>query len=89
MNPFPSMYRACDPNDGFLTSWFDQALTGLYGNVILAWNVLFPPTITRSDIEDRKIYNVYMYGHGNEGHEFNSVLTDNERKAIIEYLKTL
>lgn len=89
LNPFPSMYRACDPNDGFLTSWFDQALTGLYGNVILAWNVLFPPTITRSDIEDRKIYNVYMYGHGNEGHEFNSVLTDNERKAIIEYLKTL
>ena len=30
-----------------------------------------------------------MYGHGNQGHEFNSVLTDNERKAIIEYLKTL
>jgi hypothetical protein len=33
--------------------------------------------------EDRKIYNT------NGGHEFNSVLTDGERLALIEYLKTL
>jgi len=26
---------------------------------------------------------------GNQGHEFTDVLTDPERKAIIEYLKTL
>jgi hypothetical protein len=30
-----------------------------------------------------------MFGQGNGGHTFNSVLTDAERKAIIEYLKTL
>jgi hypothetical protein len=56
---------------------------------VLAWNVLFPPTITNTDIENRKIYNAYMYGQGNGGHAFNSVLTDTERRALIEYLKTL
>jgi len=90
LNPFPSMYLACNPNDsGLLASWYNQVLTGLYSNVILAWNVLFPPTITNTDIENRKIYNVYMYGQGNGGHEFTSVLTDAERKALLEYLKTL
>jgi mono/diheme cytochrome c family protein len=90
LNPFPSMYLACNPNDsGLIASWYNQVLTGLYSNVILAWNVLFPPTITNTDIENRKIYNVYMYGQGNGGHAFTSVLTDAERNAIIEYLKTL
>jgi mono/diheme cytochrome c family protein len=88
-NPFPSIYLQCDPNDSAITSWYNQVLTGLYSNVILAWNVLFPPTITNTDIENRKIYNTYMYGQGNQGHEFTSVLTDQERRAIIEYLKTL
>ncbi len=89
LNPFPSMYLQCDPNDSAITAWYNQVLTGLYSNVILAWNVLFPPTITNTDIENRKIYNTYMYGQGNQGHEFTSVLTDQERLAIIEYLKTL
>ena len=88
-NPFPSPYLRCDPNDDLLSSWYNALIHGLYSNVIVAWNILFPPTLTNTDIENRKIYNVYMYGHGNQGHEFNSVLTDNERKAIIEYLKTL
>lgn len=89
LNPFPSPYLRCDPNDDLLSSWYNALIHGLYSNVIVAWNILFPPTLTNTDIENRKIYNVYMYGHGNQGHEFNSVLTDNERKAIIEYLKTL
>ena len=89
LNPFPSMYLACDPNDDPIASWYNQVLFGLYSNVILAWNVLFPPTITNTDIENRKIYNVYMYGQGNGGHAFTSVLTDAERAALIEYLKTL
>ncbi|WP_116809520.1 hypothetical protein [Steroidobacter cummioxidans] len=89
LDPLPSPYLRCDPNDDLLLSWYDALLTNLYGNVILAWNVLFPPTITNTDIENRKIYNSYMFGQGNGGHTFNAVLTDNERKAIIEYLKTL
>ncbi|HVP29657.1 MAG TPA: hypothetical protein VMW35_10915 [Myxococcota bacterium] len=89
LNPFPSMYLACDPSDDPITAWYSQVLTALYSNVILAWNVLFPPTITNTDIENRKIYNVYMYGQGNGGHAFTSVLTDSERLALIEYMKTL
>jgi len=89
LNPFPSPYLRCNPDDDLLLSWYDEILTGLYSNFILAWNVLFPPTITNTQIEQRKIYNAYMYGQGNGGHDFNSVLTDTERKAIIEYLKTL
>jgi endo-cleaving rubber dioxygenase len=89
LNLNPSIYLRCDPNDDPISSWYDQVIRGLYSNVVLAWNVLFPPTITNTDIENRKVYNVYMYGQGNGGHEFSSVLTDQERAAIIEYLKTL
>ncbi|HSJ96385.1 MAG TPA: hypothetical protein VLC53_04905 [Myxococcota bacterium] len=88
-NPIPSPYLRCNPDDDLVLSWYDEIVAALYGNFILAWNVLFPPTITDEQIEQRKIYNTYMYGQGNRGHEFNSVLTDTERKAIIEYLKTL
>ena len=48
--------------------WYDEILTALYSNVILAWNMLFPPTITNTDIENRKIFNAYMFGQGNGGH---------------------
>ena len=64
-------------------------LGSLFDNLILAWNIWAPPTITNAQVEDRKIYNTILYSQGNEGHEFNSVLTDQERLAIIEYLKTL
>jgi hypothetical protein len=40
-------------------------------------------------MEDRKNFNTRMFAQGNEGHEFNAVLTDAERRALIEYLKTL
>ena len=35
------------------------------------------------------IYNTNLPGYGNYGHYFGDNLTDKERKAIIEYLKTL
>jgi mono/diheme cytochrome c family protein len=89
LNPFPAPYLRCNPDDDLLLSWYNQVITGLYSNIVLAWNVLFPPTITKTDIENRKIYNVYMYGQGNGGHSFNSVLNDTERRALVEYLKTL
>lgn len=36
-----------------------------------------------------KVYNTDLKGYGNYGHYFGDVLTDTERKAVIEYLKTL
>jgi len=52
------------------------------------WYLGLGPT-SDQQLENRKIYNTHMYGQGNGGHQFTSVLTDQERKAILEYLKTL
>jgi mono/diheme cytochrome c family protein len=40
-------------------------------------------------VDDRTIYNTNAYSKGNHGHEYTKVLTDDERRALIEYLKTL
>lgn len=58
----------------------------------MAWNLLgsiVAPSFTSSQIEDRKIYYTRMFRQSNSGHTFSDVLTDTERTAIIEYLKTL
>lgn len=41
------------------------------------------------DIERRKIYDTTLPGRGNGGHTFGDDLTEAERRAVIEYLKTL
>jgi mono/diheme cytochrome c family protein len=38
---------------------------------------------------DKLIYNTTLPGYGNYGHYFGDKLSDKERKAVIEYLKTL
>jgi endo-cleaving rubber dioxygenase len=53
-----------------------------------SWNLDAAP-ITAAELEQRKIYSSHKYSQGNRGHEFTQVLTDSERKALIEYLKTL
>jgi mono/diheme cytochrome c family protein len=40
-------------------------------------------------IEQRKIYDTTLPGRSNSGHTFGDELTDQERFAVIEYLKTL
>jgi hypothetical protein len=40
-------------------------------------------------IEFRKIYDTTQPGRGNSGHTFGDKLSDDERMAVIEYLKTL
>lgn len=89
LNPSVTPYINCDPNDEYNDPLFQMILNPLFSNIILAWNILFPPILSDSHMEDRKIFNTHRYGQGNKGHEFNSVLTDAERLAIIEYLKTL
>ncbi|MBD2858882.1 hypothetical protein IB286_07635 [Spongiibacter sp. KMU-158] len=75
----------CDPL-GLESQFF---LSELYGSLLGSWNVTNPPTLSNDDIENRKIYNTAMFSQGNGGHVFSDVLTDQERLAIIEYLKTL
>lgn len=61
----------------------------VYGNIVAAWNILFPTSNSDERKENRKIYNTHLYSQGNGGHDFTSVLTDDERYALIEYMKTL
>ena len=42
-----------------------------------------------TDSTAKKIYNTTLKGYSNAGHYFGDHLTDHERKAVIEYLKTL
>jgi mono/diheme cytochrome c family protein len=42
-----------------------------------------------SPYEQRKIYDTTQPGRGNGGHTFGDKLTEEERQAVIEYLKTL
>lgn len=43
----------------------------------------------RSAYERRKIYDTTQPGRGNTGHTFGDSLNEDERRAVIEYLKTL
>ncbi len=89
LDPAIVPYVTCDPNNPYSDPLIQQILNPLFKNVIATWNILFPPELSNSEMEDRKIYNTHLYSQGNQGHEFTAVLTDAERLAIIEYLKTL
>lgn len=69
------------------------SLTQLVQNFLnssLSWAGLVSiPDPTANSIDKRLIYDTRILGNGNGGHSFSDVLNDNERKAIIEYLKTL
>ena len=63
-----------------------------YDKVKLGWKVKVldgPPDEKLPPIERRKVYDTTQPGRGNGGHTFGDKLTDEERKAVIEYLKTL
>jgi len=82
--PFVDCYPAA--GDG---ATVQDALSLIWANGGLAWNLLNLPILTAQQVEDRKVYNTNYYSQDNGGHEFTSVLTDAERRALIEYLKTL
>jgi len=63
-----------------------------YDKEKLGWKVKVldgPPDVNLPAIERRKVYDTTQPGRGNGGHTFGDKLTDEERKAVIEYLKTL
>lgn len=55
-----------------------------YDRELLGWNY----TLEISQ-QDKNTYNTTLKGYGNGGHTFGDSLSDNERIAILEYLKTL
>ncbi len=83
-------------NSTFLPCWEGMAtpdiLFASIANAAAAQNSLLyqsPPPITDKQIRSRMHFNSYLYGQSNEGHTFTQSLTDSERLAILEYLKTL
>ena len=84
-------FLACSPLSEDQPSTAQQAISLLYEQIGITWNLPRPAGIRMSeqDIENRKIYNTNLYSQGNQGHDFTMVLTDAERRALIEYLKTL
>ena len=63
---------------------YDPAKVGWKFDVLLEGaNPRLPP------IEQRKIYDTRLPGRGNGGHTYGDHLSDDERMAVIEYLKTL
>lgn len=53
----------------------------------LAYQVM--PPLTQADVVERRIFNSHEFSRGNEGHDFTEMLSDQERYALIEYMKTL
>lgn len=53
----------------------------------LAYQV--PPPVTDQQIKSRMVYNSHLYGNSNAGHDFTQSLSDAERWALLEYIKTL
>ncbi len=63
-----------------------------YDREKLGWKVRVlggPPDPNLPAIERRKVYDTTQPGRGNGGHTFGDKLTEEERAAVIEYLKTL
>jgi hypothetical protein len=57
----------------------------------VGWKVteLPAPPVTDSPPDARRTYDTTKPGRSNAGHTFGDDLTDDERRAVIEYLKTL
>ncbi len=66
------------------TYWSRDFSSPTYNYTQLGWNFA-----SHEQPTDRTVYNTTMPGYGNYGHTFGDKLTPPERKAIIEYLKTL
>lgn len=55
-----------------------------YDKVKVGWNYM-----VQTSKKDNQTYDTTLKGYGNGGHTFGDVLSANDRKAVIEYLKTL
>ncbi|HSW11709.1 MAG TPA: hypothetical protein VLI06_02645 [Solimonas sp.] len=88
----------CDARSGASASscQLSQSIPTALDMLLLPYTVftdyITPPYIAapgEGEVENRSIYNTHAYSKSNQGHAFTKVLTDQERKALVEYLKTL
>jgi endo-cleaving rubber dioxygenase len=65
-------------------------MTQNFLNGLVSWTgIVNIPDPSPGAIDKRLVYDTRILGNGNGGHTFSDVLTETERRAIIEYLKTL
>jgi hypothetical protein len=63
-----------------------------YNEQALGWNYTaleYGKSGARDRDEAKRIYDTTLTGYANQGHPFGDHLTDAERSAVLEYLKTL
>jgi hypothetical protein len=63
-----------------------------YDSIKVGWKVRVldgPPESSLPSRERRKVYDTTQPGRGNGGHTFGDKFSDQQRRAVIEYLKTL
>jgi endo-cleaving rubber dioxygenase len=78
----------CNPVDDQVPSLVQMTQNFLNG--LVSWTgIVNIPDPAPGAIDKRLVYDTRILGNGNGGHTFSDVLTDTERRAIIEYLKTL
>ena len=65
-----------------------QIVQNLLNSTVSYAGLLLLPDPTPGGFEKRLVYDTRILGNGNAGHDFSDVLTEQERKAVIEYLKT-
>lgn len=66
---------------------FEHYDTDRIGWRVEVLDTVSPETANRD--QDRSIFDASRYGLGNQGHTFGDALSPDERRAVIEYLKTL
>jgi mono/diheme cytochrome c family protein len=74
----PAAWRRVDLDD----THFDERALGW------PWQ-LAPPQASAPAADQKLIYDTTIWGQSNAGHTFGDHLSDDERRAVIEYLKTL
>lgn len=87
----PYLHNASVPNLESLlhsssrpTYWKRDFSDSTYDHVRVGW-----PFTEESGPIDTNTYNTTRNGYGNQGHTYGDILSSEERKALIEYLKTL
>ena len=72
-------------------AWTRTFVSTDYDPVAVGWK--FTPTglqAAEPNAQKRvRIYDTTLLGYGNKGHDYGDVLTADERRAVLEYLKTL
>ena len=66
-----------------------QLMTNFINGQVAWAGVVTPPDPTPGALDKRLVYDTRVLGNGAGGHVFSDVLTAQERRAILEYLKTL